>query len=152
MRILVLTLLFVLGTMLVPGVAVCAAPATVAAAESEPVRVVYHLDADSKGTTTALHQVRNQLQADPTAKIIIVAIGTSVRFLVKGSLTEGGYPFALMIEDLQQSGVRVEACGNTMTTLKIKRDALDDGIVVVPSGMAELARLQSRDHYAYIKP
>ncbi len=150
MRIPALTLLFVLGAMLVSEVAVCAAPATTATAE--PVRVVYHLDADSKGTTTALHQVRNQLQADPTAKVIIVAIGTSVRFLVKGTLTEGGYPFALMIEDLQQSGVRVEACGNTMTTLKIKRDALDDGIVVVPSGMDELARLQSRDHYADINP
>lgn len=145
-----LTLLFVLGAMFAPGAAVSAAQAT--AGPPQPVRVVYHIDADSKGTTTALHQVRNQLQADPTAKVIIVAIGPSVRFLVKGSLTEGGYPFALMIEDLQQSGVRVEACGTTMTTLKIKPDVLDDGIVVVPSGMAELARLQSREHYAYIKP
>lgn len=145
-----LTLLFVLSAMFAPGAAVSAAQA--AAGTSEPVRVVYHIDADSKGTTTALHQVRNQLKADPTAKIIIVAIGPSVRFLVKGSLTEGGYPFALMIEDLQQSGVRVEACGTTMATLKIKPDTLDDGIVVVPSGMAEIARLQSREHYAYIKP
>ncbi len=145
-----LTLLFVLGAMFAPGAAVSAAqPTTVT---SQPVRVVYHLDADSKGTTTALHQVHNQLQADPTAKVIIVAIGQSVRFLTRGSMTKGGYPFGLMIQDLQQSGVRVEACGTTMTSLKIKPDALDDGIVVVPSGMAELARLQSREHYVYIKP
>jgi intracellular sulfur oxidation DsrE/DsrF family protein len=57
-----------------------------------------------------------------------------------------------MVEDLQSKGVRFEACGNTMATLKIKPEQLDDGIVVVPSGMAELARLQAREGYVYIKP
>ncbi len=121
-------------------------------ATSSPIRVVYHLDADRKDTTTALHQAENQLAADPTAKIVIVAIGPSVRFMVKGSNTAGGYPFSLMVEDLQSKGVRFEACGNTMATLKIKPEQLDDGIVVVPSGMAELARLQSREGYVYIRP
>ncbi|MGA0587087.1 DsrE family protein [Dyella sp. KRB-257] len=127
-----------------------AAPAS--ATQGAPMRVVFHLDTGSKGTVTALHQARNLLTADPTAKIVVVALGESVRFLVKGSKTEGGYPFALMIEDLQQSGVRFEACNNTMTTLKITKNQLDDDIDVVPSGLAEIARLQSREGYAYIKP
>ena len=31
-----------------------------------PIKVVYHLDADRAGTTTALHQVKNQLAVDPS--------------------------------------------------------------------------------------
>ncbi|MGN6237398.1 DsrE family protein [Dyella sp.] len=144
-------------TLLLGLCAACAPAASARAAEtastqSAPMRVVFHLDTDSKGTVTALHQVRNLLTADPTAKIVVVAVGESVRFLVRGSKTEGGYPFALMIEDLQQSGVRFEACNNTMTTLKISKNQLDDDIGVVPSGLAEVARLQSREGYAYIKP
>ena len=144
-------------TLLLGLCAACAPAASVRAAETAstqgaPMRVVFHLDTDSKGTVTALHQVRNLLTADPTAQIVVVAVGESVRFLVKGSKTDGGYPFALMVEDLQQSGVRFEACHNTMTTLKISKNQLDDDIDVVPSGLAEIARLQSREGYAYIKP
>lgn len=144
-------------TLLLGLCALCAPAAPIRAAEtvsaqSVPMRVAFHLDADNEGTVTALHQIKNVLTADPTTKIVVVVIGTSVRFLVKGSKTDGGYPFELMIEDLQQSGVRFEACNNTMTTLKISKNQLDDGIDVVPSGLAELARLQSREGYAYIKP
>lgn len=150
MRNLAMALLVALATTFVPCSSALAADG--AHAKATPIRVVYHLDTDRKGTTTALHQANNLLAADPTAKIVIVAIGPSVRFLVKGSNTAGGYPFSLMIQNLQDKGIRVEACGNTMTTLKIKPEQLDDGIVVVPSGMAELARLQAREGYVYIKP
>ena len=147
-----LTLTLLLGLCAICAPAAASRAAQSASAQSEPTRVVFHLDTDSKGTVTALHQVRNLLTADPTAEVVVVAVGESVRFLVKGSKTAGGYPFALMIEDLQQSGVRFEACNNTMTTLKITKNQLDDDIDVVPSGLAEIARLQSREGYAYIKP
>jgi intracellular sulfur oxidation DsrE/DsrF family protein len=142
-------LLLGLGATLAPGAGLHAENAHPGEAA---VRVVYHLDTGDKGTTTALHQIRNQLTADSTARIVVVAIGESVPFMTRNSKTAGGYPYALMVEDLQQSGVVFEACGNTMATLKIQAGQLDDGIVVVPSGMAELARLQSREGYAYIKP
>ena len=147
-----MTLILLLGLCATCVPAGSARAAETASTQSAPMRVVFHLDTDNKGTVTALHQVRNLLTAEPTAKIVVVAVGESVRFLVKGSKTEGGYPFALMIEDLQQSGVRFEACNNTMTSLKISKSQLDDDIDVVPSGLAEVARLQSREGYAYIKP
>ena len=71
---------------------------------------------------------------------------------MKGAETAGGYPFELMVSDLQDRGVRFEACANTMATLKIKPSQLDDGVHVVPSGMAEIARLQAREGYVYIRP
>lgn len=117
-----------------------------------PIRVVYQVDADSKGTTTALHQMKNQLAAAPDTKIVAVVMGDSVRFLVDGAQTDGGYPYALMISDLQDRGVRFEACANSMNSLHIKAEQLDPGVHVVPSGMAEIARLQAREGYVYLRP
>lgn len=120
--------------------------------QASVTRVVYHLDADREGTTTALHQAKNQLLAAPGTRIVVVALGSSVRYLVKDAETRGGYPFELMVSDLQERGVRFEACGNTMATLQIKPSQLDDGVKVVPSGMAEIARLQAHEGYVYIRP
>ena len=71
---------------------------------------------------------------------------------MKGAKTEGGYPYSLMISDLLDRGIRIEACHNTMLTLHIKASQLDPGIHVVPSGMAEIARLEAREGYVYIRP
>jgi len=117
-----------------------------------PIKVVYHLDLDREGTTTALHQAKNQLAAAPNTRIVVVVLGSSMHYMVKGAKTAGGYPFGLMISDLQDRGVRFEACANTMATLKIKPSQLDAGIHVVPSGMAEIARLEAREGYVYIRP
>lgn len=145
-----IVLLLGLGAIAIPQA--CLGAQGASHAQGEPMRVIYHIDSDSKGTTTALHQVKNQLAADPTSKVIVLAIGKSVPFLTRSSKTEGGYPYALMIEDLQEMGARVEACGTTMSALKIAPKQLDDGVKVVPSGMAELARRQWREGYVYIKP
>lgn len=118
----------------------------------QPVRVVYHLDADREATTTALHQIKNHMIAAPGTEIVAVALGSSVRFMVQDAETAGGYPFKLMVSDLQERGVRFEACANTMAALHIKESQLDDGIQVVPSGMAEIARLQSREGFVYLHP
>lgn len=119
--------------------------------EQPPIRVVYHLDLNRDGTTTALHQVKNHLAAAPNTKITVVALGSSVHYLVQGAETSGGYPFGLMLSDLESRGVRIEVCHNTMLTLGIKASQLDDGLHIVPSGMAEIARLESQG-YVYIKP
>jgi uncharacterized protein len=96
--------------------------------------------------------MRNQLAAAPDTKIVAVVMGDSVRYLVKGAQTDGGYPYALMVSDLQDRGVRFEACANSMASLHIKASQLDEGVRVVPSGMAEIARLQAREGYVYVRP
>ena len=146
------SVLLVLGTGATFTSQICLGAPKAVHVQSDPMRVIYQLDGDNKDTTTALHQIKNQLTADPASKIIVLAIGKSVRFVVRGSKTEGGYPYALMIEDLQQMGARIEVCGTTMHALRIDPKQLDDGVEVVPTGMAELARRQWRDGYVYIKP
>ncbi|HMM67425.1 MAG TPA: DsrE family protein [Dokdonella sp.] len=125
---------------------------TAQASPADRVHVVYHVDAGIEQATAALRNIRNQLEVDPEAAIVVVGIGDGVDFMLRGSKTKGGYPFDLMIEELQGQGVLFEACGNTLGTRKIDAKRLVEGVVVVRSGMAELARLQVRDGYAYIKP
>ena len=130
----------------------CASLPLARAAQPDGVHVVYHLDAGVAQATSALRNIRNQLEVDPEAGIVVVGIADGVDFMLRESKTKGGYPFALMIEELQAKGVRFEACGNTLSTRKIDEKRLIEGVVLVRSGMAELSRLQSQDGYAYIKP
>ena len=53
---------------------------------------------------------------------------------------------------LAAEGVEFRVCQNTLGSRLIKREQLLEDAKLVPSGVAELARLQARDGYAYIKP
>lgn len=117
-----------------------------------PVRVVYHLDRDLDQIVQGIRNIKNHLAADPTAQIVVVVNGKAVGSLKQGTETEGGYPLDVMIEEIQARGVRFEVCGNTLKALSIDPKDLIEGLSVVPAGVAELARLQSREGYAYIKP
>lgn len=119
---------------------------------SASIAVVYHFDAGLEQATRGLRNIRNHLAADPGARITVVAVGDGVDFLLRDAKTAGGYPFNLTVEELQSAGVRFEACGNTLQARDIKPERLLDAVVIVPSGMAEIARLQAREHDAYIKP
>ena len=57
------------------------------------------------------------------------------------------------IQGLKQQGVAVQICANTLRGRKIPRDGLYDtsDADIVPSGVAELSRLQQLG-YTYIKP
>jgi uncharacterized protein len=130
----------------------CAIQPFAHASQADPIHAVYHVDGGITQATAALRNIGNQLEAAPGTLIVVVGIGDGVDFMLRDSKTRGGYPFELMIQELQEKGVRFEACGNTLKTRKIDTGRLADGVTVVDSGMAELARLQAREGYAYIKP
>ena len=132
-----------------PAVAGQASPATEA---QSPVRVVYHFDRDLDQVVHGIGNIKNHLAADPAAHIVVVVNGKAVASLKQGTETAGGYPLGLMIEELQGRGVRFEVCANTLKALKLEPAQLVDGLQVVPSGVAEIARLQFHEGYAYIKP
>lgn len=118
----------------------------------EPVRAVYQVDEGDEQARRALRNIRNHLEADPGVKITVVALGPGIDFLLEGEKDAGGYPFALNVEDLAGEGVRFEVCGNTLKTRHIDTARLLPQAVVVTSGFAELARLQFREGYAYLRP
>jgi intracellular sulfur oxidation DsrE/DsrF family protein len=116
------------------------------------VRVVYHLSDGVAQASRAMNNIRNHLDADPSVKIVVVAHGAGLDFLLDGATGSNGQPFAGTIADLANKGVRFAACNNTLQTRNISRDRLAMETAVVPSGVAEVARLQSREQFVYLRP
>jgi intracellular sulfur oxidation DsrE/DsrF family protein len=142
----ILTAIVLLGNLVPPDVAFAANETTI-----EPIRVVYHFD-DAGSASKGLRNIRNHLNADPATQVVVVANGGGVDFMLVDQLDPSGEPYELVILDLQQRGVKFVACNNTLLGRGIARDRLVQDVSIVQAGVEEVARLQFRLGYAYIKP
>ena len=115
-------------------------------------KVVYHIDNAAAQATKALRNIRNHLAADPTAKITVVTHGPGIDFLLDGATNAIGESFAGSIGDLASKGVEFKVCNNTLVTRKIPKDRVVMEASVVPSGVAEVALLQARSGFVYLRP
>jgi uncharacterized protein len=116
------------------------------------VRVVYHISEAGEQPSRALQFIRNHLEADPQAKIVVVAHAAGVDFLMKGAKTPRGNAYRDTIEELELQDVKFLVCEITLRERNLRHDQFVEQAGFVPSGVAEIARLQSREGYAYIKP
>ncbi len=117
-----------------------------------PIKVVYHvMDTDAQGML-AVGNIRNHLRADPTTKITLVALFKGINLLMEGTVDKNGNPYALAIEELVGKGVQFEICKNSMDFFKVTADQVLPQVRVIPSGVAEIAKLQAEQQYVYIKP
>ena len=122
------------------------------AAEASSKRtVVYHVS-DSQQASFALRNVQNHRRADADIKIVVVANGPGVDFLLSGAKDSRGNTYDVMVEPLIAEGVEFRVCGNTLEGRQIPVDQLLFDVQVVPAGVQELAHLQLEEHAAYIKP
>ncbi len=119
---------------------------------AEPDRVVYHFSDGIEQATTGLRYIRNHLDTDPAAKIVVVAHAAGVNFLLKGAKDKNGNEYAPTIEDLTTAGVEFRACRITLTSRNIDPKQLHDDAKIVPSGVVEITRLQAKEGHAYLKP
>ena len=115
------------------------------------IKTVYHLP-DDRLATLAMNNINNHLAADPGVRIVVVALSTGVRAFTFGAQDAGGRPYAEWVDQLAAKGVEFRICQNSMNALKLTRKDLIDKVQVVPSGVAEIARLQAREGYVYIRP
>ena len=126
--------------------------ALVPARADEPIKVVYHvMDTDAQGML-AMGNIRNHLRADPSVKITLVALFKGINLLLEGTADKNGNPYALAIEELAGKGVQFDICKNSMDFFKVNPGQVLPQVKVIPSGVAEIARLQAQEHYVYIKP
>jgi intracellular sulfur oxidation DsrE/DsrF family protein len=146
---------------LVGGLALMATPvaalaqSTAAAgttATSGQIKTVYHLTNGLEEASRGLGNIRNHLAADPTAKITVVTNGNGIEFLLEGAKDKNGNPYEIIVQDLKGKGVDFRVCNNTLVTRKIDPSKVIAEAVVVPSGVAEAARLQAREGYVYLRP
>lgn len=131
-------------------VSVSQAPAAQSA--SAPVRVVYHMTLGLDEAQRGMGNVRNHLAADPAARIVVVGNGNGIEFMLDGAKDRNGNPFDVSIQELKARGVEFRLCNNTLVQRKIDRARVVAEADIVPSGVAEAARLQAREGFVYLRP
>jgi intracellular sulfur oxidation DsrE/DsrF family protein len=122
------------------------------AAKGDPIKVVYHNNEGIDHSPQALRNVRNHLSVDPKAKIVFVSHAAGIDFLMKGAKDKNGNPFEVTVQDLESKGVEFRVCEITLKSRNIQKSQLIDDVTYVPSGVAEVTRLQIEEGYAYLKP
>ena len=117
-------------------------------------KVVYHIDDWKAQATKALRNVRNHLDVAPDTKIIVVAHAEGVDFLMEGAKDpkNPNIDYASLVSALKARGVRFEVCEITLRNRGLKKEQFIMDADFTPSGVVRIAQLQSREHYAYIKP
>jgi uncharacterized protein len=114
-------------------------------------KVVYHFDNAATQGLKGLRSVRNHLDTDPGAKIIVVTHAEGVDMLMEGAKAANGTDYAPLVSDLKARGVAFEICEITLKNRGLKKDQFIQEADFTPSGVVRLARLQGQG-YAYIKP
>ena len=115
------------------------------------IKAVYHVNTDVDTIPAILNNVRNHMSADPTAKIIVVTHGKGINFLLQDAKDSQGHEFSGNVSDLVSKGVEFDVCNNTLVGRNIDPSRLLLEAKIVPSGVAEVAKLQALG-YVYLKP
>lgn len=122
------------------------------AVAAEPIKVVYHLADGIDQASRAMANIRNHLRAEPGTKIVVVANGDGVKFLLAGAKERNGKPFDAAVAALADQGIEFRLCSNTLTAHDVPVSMVLPGVKLVPSGVVEVASLQAREGFVYLRP
>lgn len=110
-------------------------------------KVVFHLDDEKKGKN-ALNNAKNLLEdieiGNKKLEIEILSNSTGIKTFKKNNDQEE------QIKELQNMGVKIAICNNTIKSLNLGKESFIEGVNIVPSGVGELTKKQS-EGWAYIK-
>ena len=140
-------ILFLSVASAVLGLSGCAATGS----DKGPDKAVYHVN-DSVNATAAMRNAGNHLDTDPTAKIVVVTHAQGVDFLMNDAKDKDGNLYNIRVEALKARGVKFDVCEITLTNRKLTKSQFIPEVSYVPSGVAEITKLQSREGYSYVKP
>ncbi|HEX5768076.1 MAG TPA: DsrE family protein [Burkholderiales bacterium] len=115
-------------------------------------KVVYHVNEGMAQASSGLRNINNHLEVNPEARIVVVTHAQGVDFLMKGAKDANGNKYEDLVERLKQRGVQFDVCDITLRNRKLSRDQFIEYATFVPSGVAEVTRLQQREGYAYLRP
>ena len=115
-------------------------------------KVVYHFSDGLPQASNGLRNIGNHLEVNPSARIIVVSHARGVDFLMKGVKDANGNLYEDLVEQLRMRGVEFDVCEITLRNRKLTKDQFIPEIKYVPSGVAEITRLQQHDGFAYLKP
>ena len=115
-------------------------------------KVVYHLNSGLEQASDGMRNIRNHLEVNPKAKIVVVTHAQGVDFLFDGAKDRNGNPYNIAVEELKSRGVTFDVCEITLRNRKLQKSRFIPEATYVPSGVAEITRLQQREGYAYLRP
>jgi len=114
-------------------------------------KVVFHVD-DTANARWALMLANAYLDDSPKAKLVVVTYGPGIDFLLEDAEDRRGEPYAFAVSNLVEKGVKFSVCNETLHARSIDKEKVLDTVTIVPSGISEIARLQIKEGYAYLKP
>ena len=124
----------------------------VGVASAQDTKTVYHVNTGVESAAAALNNIQNHLNAEPKARIVVVTHGAGIDFLLEGAKDSKGREFSSSVSGLASKGVDFRVCNNTLVTRNIDPAKLLMESKIVPSGVAEVAKLQAREGFVYLKP
>ncbi|QKT05086.1 DsrE family protein [Ectothiorhodospiraceae bacterium 2226] len=113
---------------------------------------MYHVNEGVEQASDALRNIRNHLSVNPDAQIKVVTHAAGIDFLMQGAADANGNPFDIPVQELEMQGVEFNVCAITLKSRDIDQSELMPEAHVVPSGVGEVARLQAREGFVYLKP
>ena len=137
---------------LMVSVTLAASGSSLAADPIGPDKVVYHINDTQGQAVAALRNIGNHLEVNPKAKIVVVTHANGVDFLFQEAKDKNGNPYNIKVEELKGRGVQFDVCEITLRNRKLDRKKFIEEATFVPSGVAEITRLQQREGYAYLRP
>ena len=87
-----------------------------------------------------------------TVHVCVAGRVQGVDFLMKGAKDKNGNKYEDLVEQLRNRGVTFDVCEITLRNRKLSKDQFIADVSYVPSGVAEITRLQQHEGYAYLKP
>ena len=119
---------------------------------AQDVKAVYHVNTGVETVAAILANITNHLNAAPKDKIVVVTHGPGIDFLLNDAKDSKGREFSGQVSGLAARGVEFRVCNNTLQSRKIDPANLLMETKIVPSGVAEIARMQAKEGYVYMKP
>lgn len=114
-------------------------------------KVAYHINDTESQALATLRNIRNHLDTDPGAKIMVVTHAMGVDFLMDGAKDRNNSPYSATVAALVNRGVKFEVCEITLKNRNLKKEQFIQEADFTPSGVVRLTKLQLQGH-AYIKP
>lgn len=114
-------------------------------------KIVFHVD-ESKNARWAMMLANSYMDDSPKARIVFVAYGPGIDFLLEDADDHRGNPYDPGVRNLVERGVEFRLCAATLSARSIANEDVLDAAVIVPSGVSEIARMQLKEAYAYLKP
>jgi uncharacterized protein len=131
--------------------ALCFALATTTLGAWAQDKVVYHLNDTASQALATLRNLKNHLDTDPSAKIIVVTHAQGVDTLMLDAKDRNGNPYAIAVEELSRRGVKFEVCEITLKNRDLKREQFIPEASFTSSGVVRITKLQAQG-YGYLKP